>query len=243
MNAKTQAATGEVVTIEPRQVAVTPMHMLEIAVQQGADLEKMKQLMDLQERWEATQARKAFVVAMTQFKADPPAIFKSKHVNIPGGAKFAHASLAQVVDAVCASLSKYGLSHRWDTKQENGTVSVTCVITHNMGHAERTTLAAAPDDSGKKNSIQQIASTVTYLERYTLMAATGLAARDMDNDGAGADVDPITAKQAADIEALATEVGADLPKFLKYICADSVAEIPAAHYKKAVAALEAKRGR
>jgi hypothetical protein len=161
----------------------TPMRMLEIAVQNNADIDKLKQLMDLAERWEKNEARKAFVEAMTQFKADPPTILKTKHVNIPGGAKFAHATLADVVDGVCASLSKYGLSHNWITEQTERGVSVTCVLTHRMGHSERTTLAAPPDDSGKKNGIQQIASTVTYLERYTLMAACGLAAKDMDTDG------------------------------------------------------------
>jgi hypothetical protein len=166
--------------------AVTPMQMLQIAVQQGADLDKLEKLMGLQERWEANEAKKAFVAAMAAFKADPPSILKSKQVNIPGAAKFAHATLASVCDGVCAALSKHGLSHTWETSQQDGSITVTCVITHERGHSERTSLTARPDDSGRKNSIQQIASTVTYLERYTLMAATGLAAKDMDDDGRSA---------------------------------------------------------
>ena len=56
-----------------------------------------------------------------------------------------------------------------------------------MGHSESTVLEAAPDSSGKKNAIQQVASTVTYLQRYTLLAACGLATKDMeDDDCAGA---------------------------------------------------------
>ena len=39
-----------------QQLAITPMAMLQIAVQQGADLEKLEKLMALQERWEATEA-------------------------------------------------------------------------------------------------------------------------------------------------------------------------------------------
>lgn len=166
---------------------ITPQQMLAIAVQQGADLEKLEKLMDLRDRWEATEARKAFVCAMADFKAEPLRIFKSRQVNIPGGAKFAHATLADVCDGVVATLSRFGLSHSWELKQlENGWPQVTCVITHEKGHSERTALSAPPDDSGKKNSIQQIASTLTYLERYTLMAACGLAAKDIDNDGNGA---------------------------------------------------------
>lgn len=165
---------------------VTPMQLLQIATQQGADIEKLSQLMALQERWEANEARKAFTVAMAEFKSNPPAILKSKQVNIPGGARFAHATLADVCDGVCAALSQHGLSHKWETAQANDQISVTCTITHRLGHKESVTLTASPDDSGKKNGIQQIASTVTYLQRYTLMAATGLAAKDMDDDGRGA---------------------------------------------------------
>jgi hypothetical protein len=32
---------------------MTPMQMLQIAVSQGADLERIQKLMDLQDRWEA----------------------------------------------------------------------------------------------------------------------------------------------------------------------------------------------
>ena len=165
------------------QVLSTPMRMLEIAVSQNADIAKLEKLMELHPRWEANEARKAFVAAMAQFKSDPVKIIKTKDVNIPGGAKFKHATLADVVDGVVANLSRCGLSHKWVTSQEGNAISVTCVITHEMGHSESATLIAPPDDSGKKNGIQQIASTVTYLERYTLMAACGLAAKDMDTDG------------------------------------------------------------
>lgn len=170
----------------PEQVAVTPMQLLQMAMNQGADLDRLERLMQLQRQWEAGEARKAYVTAMAAFKSEPLKILKSKRVDVPGGAKFAHATLADVVDGVVAALSKHGLSHAWETKQEGTQITVTCIITHEAGHSERTTLFAPPDDSGKKNTIQQIGSTVTYLQRYTLMAACGLAAKDMDNDGRGA---------------------------------------------------------
>lgn len=33
--------------------AITPMHMLQVAMEKGADLDRLQQLMGLQERWEA----------------------------------------------------------------------------------------------------------------------------------------------------------------------------------------------
>lgn len=170
----------------PEQVAVTPMQLLQLAMSQGADLDRLERLMQLQRQWEAGEARKLYVSAMAAFKSEPLKILKSKRVDVPGGAKFAHATLADVVDGVIAALSKYRLSHGWETKQDGDLITVTCIITHEAGHSERTTLFAPPDKTGSKNTIQQIGSTVTYLQRYTLMAACGLAAKDMDNDGRGA---------------------------------------------------------
>jgi hypothetical protein len=78
------------------------------------------------------------------------------------------------------------LAHRWEIKQgQGGLIEVTCVLMHERGHQERVTLTGMPDSSGKKNAIQQTGSTVTYLQRYTLMAATGVASVDQDDDGGG----------------------------------------------------------
>ncbi len=198
----------------------TPMRMLEIAVQNNADIDKLRQLMDLADRWEKNEARKAFVEAMTMFKSEPIHILKSKKVDIQGGAKFKHATLADVVDGVVSTLSKYGLSHTWITEQVERQIKVICVITHKQGHSERTELVAPPDDSGKKNGIQQVGSTITYLQRYTLMAACGLAAKDMDDDGATAGKQRPREPEdyeawAADMEAVAEEGSARLQESWK----------------------------
>src|SRR5437762_2090380 len=47
--------------VVPRAVTdLTPMQMLQIAVQRGVDTEQLSRLMDLNDRWLATQARNAF---------------------------------------------------------------------------------------------------------------------------------------------------------------------------------------
>lgn len=165
---------------------ITPMAMLQIAVEQGADLDKLTKLMDLHERYEKNEAKKAFVVAMSDFKANPPEIFKNKHVSYTtqkGKTEYDHATLDQVSIVIGVALSKHGLAHRWITEQVDGRIKVTCVITHSMGHSESVSLQSSADDSGGKNSIQAIGSAVTYLQRYTLLAATGMAVQDQDDDG------------------------------------------------------------
>ena len=178
----------EIVKLEAAQVeTVTPMGILQMAIAQGADIEKLTKLMELQERWEANQARKAFNAAMAKFKENPPKISKNNHVKF-GTTEYDHATLSHVVERITASLSVVGISHKWSVQQPDGQISVTCVLTHELGHNESTTLRAGADSSGSKNAIQAIGSAVTYLQRYTLLAATGLAA-GMDDDGNPSPVD------------------------------------------------------
>lgn len=169
---------------------INPMTLVDKALSQNADIETLTRLMDLQERWEKGEARKAFVEAMNQFKADPPTIRKNKHVKYENRDKsvteYDHATLDNICEVIGAALSKVGISFRWQTQQlEGGWISVTCVLTHERGHSEQTTLQGPPDQSGGKNAIQAIGSTTEYLRRYTLLAITGLAVAGMDDDGQG----------------------------------------------------------
>lgn len=168
-------------------VSTTPAELLHIAVTQNADLDKLTKLMELQERWERNEARKAFVAAMNAFKSEPVRIVKNGQVGYEGKrggpTNYNYATLDHVCDAVIGGLSKHGISHRWTVKQEGEWIKVTCVLRHALGHEEETTLMGTADQTGSKNSIQAIGSTVTYLQRYTLLAATGLAAAEQDTDG------------------------------------------------------------
>jgi hypothetical protein len=229
---------GELVTVEQNAVH-TPMSMIEIAVERGADVDQLTKLMELQERWEANEARKAFVVAMNAFKSNPPKIGKNKHVSF-GNTNYDHATLDHVANVITAGMAPHGLSFRWEVSQGDH-VSVTCIIMHQMGHQERVSLTAPADSSGSKNTIQAIGSTVTYLQRYTLLAATGLAAGGDDDGRAAEPVSTISDEQHQNLIALADEVKADMTKFLAYFKLSSLDAMPASWYDRAVKALEAKR--
>ena len=150
--------------------------------------------MGLQERWEKNEARKAYVAAVAAFKANPPDIYKTKLVAF-GNTRYKHALIGDVNAIIIDCLTEHGLSHRWEVDQTNG-ITVSCIITHSMGHSESTKMTAPSDTSGQKNSIQAIASTITYLQRYTLLAATGLTTKDMpDDDAMGGVKTPIKSKE------------------------------------------------
>ncbi len=188
--------SNEIIEMDkPRsEILATPAGLLQIAVQRGANIEELRSLMDLQDRYEANQARKAYVQAMAEFKLNPPVIFKAKEVGYKTKegdfVGYKHATLGDVTSITIEALAKHQFSHRWDVEQPgDGRVIVRCILTHALGHSEKNTMEAPIDTSGKKNVIQQIASTITYLQRYTLLATCGLAAQDEvmpDDDGKGA---------------------------------------------------------
>lgn len=242
----TEAA--KIITIEqpPSALApITPMQMLQLAVEKGADVAQLERLMALQERWEATQARKAYVEAKAAFYREAPEITKNKHVGFTSkrtgdDTNYWHATLDHVVETASPVLAKHGLTHSWSTSQDDKGIEVTCILRHVMGHEERVSLKALPEMSGTKNPIQGIGSTITFLERYTFMAVTGLAAKNQDEDGRTGE-DFVTEEQCNELMALADDVGADKQKFCAWFKVASFAEIPATQYKRAKDALEAKR--
>lgn len=241
MSAKPKEIEPEIIDGPGQSVAVvptTPMEMVALAVQRGASMETLERLQAMQERWEANQARKAFDEAIANAKAEiPPIIRNAKGHNEKKYVSFD--AIAKVVDPI---ITKHGLSYRFRTEQGDR-INVTCVLRHKSGHHEETTLAGPADTTGNKNAIQAIGSTLTYLQRYSLVQMLGLAASDDDdgkNSGPGGTV---TDEQADTIRRLITETNSNIEAFLKVMGAESVSDIPAAKFAEAVAKLETKKSR
>ena len=239
--AETRKSEVAAINITPK----TPMEMLNQAVANGAGAEVMEKLLDLHERWEANQARKAFDAAMSDLRSNMPEIIKKREVDFTsqkGRTNYKYEDLSVVTEALSPVMAEHGLSFRWRTDQtESGQVKVTCIISHRDGHSEETSLSAGHDATGNKNPIQAIGSTVTYLQRYTLKAAIGTAAAP-DMDGAlPPDNTPISDEQFHTIRDLIDETKSDIPKFCRYLGVDSIKDIPARQYDKAIKLLESKK--
>lgn len=162
--------------------------MLSIAMRtDGVDVDKLERLYALKQKYDEDEARKDFVDAMSQFRAEPIAITKNKHVSFTtrdgDTTAYDHAELADVTEVVGPIMAKHRLSFRWNPRKEGDRVVVDTIVQHANGHSETVTLDGPLDASGKKNAIQQLGSTITYLQRYGLMAVLGVAARGQDNDG------------------------------------------------------------
>jgi len=162
----------------------TPASMLAIAVQQGAGIDMIERLMALQERMTAAAAKSDYDRAFSAFKSEAIKIIKARKVTDGPLKNKSYAELHDIVNAVTPALSKNGLSFSWKlTKDERDWLEVTCTVRHVGGHVESVSMGGPPDAGGAKNAIQARASTVSYLERYTLKAALGVAEQDDDTDG------------------------------------------------------------
>ena len=166
--------------------------LMEIAINSDGGVEKLEKIMVLQERMEANYARKAFFDALSHFQSMVPIITKKGlaffgHINGGGKTEYKFARLEDIADAIKAPLAEVGLSYRFEQVSEQTTsgpfTKVICIVTHCAGHSETSEMSAYPDSSGKKNAIQQLASTVSYLRRYTLTGGLGLTVSDDDHDG------------------------------------------------------------
>jgi len=167
------------------EMQVHPLNILQMAVQSGnIDTAALEKLMDLAERHEANEARKAYAAAMVGLKRDLPGVLhKDKQVGFEsrsgGSVRYSHTTLGAAVDAILDHLTQHGFSHSWIPNNDDKMVRVTCRLTHSQGHSEEATMSAPPDNSGKKSPAQAIASTNTLLQRYTMLSLLGIATADM----------------------------------------------------------------
>lgn len=226
--------------------ALTPMAMLSQALSRGVSPEALDKLLTFQERWESGQARKAFDAALAAAKAEMPVITKNKLVDFATNdgksrTTYRHEDLGEIARTVDPILAKHGLSYRFHTTSElNQPIVVTCIVSHRDGHSEKNTLSGPRDDSGKKNLIQQMGSTITYLQRYTLKAALGLAAAADDDGRSSCGPDVISEAQVEQLVELMQSVGADRARFLNHFQIEQLADLPAEKFQKAVSMLNSK---
>ena len=120
-------------------------------------------------------------------------------------------------------------------------VTVTGVLSHELGHSEETTMTLPLDTSGSKNNVQAVGSSTSYGKRYTASLLLNLRTKGEDDDGkAGGDPGTITEEQAERLLEVLAKDKADVPGFCNYMAKilkmpiANVLDIPAAQYGKAM---------
>lgn len=148
------------------------------------DPKMLGELLAVQKDWEANEARKAYTQALVALKRDLPAIIGHDSVvdfsSAKGRTYYTHTSLAGVMAAVTGHLSNHGFSLGWTpSTPEPNKITVVCRLTHSGGHFEEATISGPADAGSGRNALQAVASSITYLQRYSALSLLGIATADM----------------------------------------------------------------
>ncbi len=217
------------------------------AVQDPAcDPVKMAQLLELSRQVRADDAKEAYTRAMILMKPKLPIIDRKGRIVIhEKGKERIDANIIQSTDyakwedideAITPILGAHGFVLTFRTGNlPDGRVSVTAILSHEMGHSEESEMALPLDTSGSKNNVQAAGSSTSYGKRFTATALLNIRTKGQDDDGKkGGDPGTVTDEQAERILDLLTKDKADVPGFCKYMGVASIIELPASQYNRAI---------
>ena len=229
--------------------AATLMAVISRAASDPAtDVDKLERLLGMYERIEAKRAERAYADAMNAAQSEMRAISQDAS-NPQTRSKYASYG---ALDAACRPIySRHGFALSFDTGEgaPQDWIRVVCNVTHRDGHATHPHLDMPADGKGAKGGdvmtkTHATMSAVSYGRRGLLKMVWNLSEGEYDDDGNGASghaVGNITPEQVSALETLATEVGADMVRFLKYMNVGALAEISSTNFNRAKIALEAKK--
>jgi hypothetical protein len=184
----------------------TPMDLLQLAIQKEGSIDVIERLAALQMQIQDREDKIAFSQAMASFRDNMPVIIRERPIygkkdaqGNPGPVRYKAVALEDVATPLSKALLEHGISYRFKSADlPDGRTRVTCYL-RLKGTAyeeEGATLAAPPDTSGDKDALKAVGSTVSYLEKYTLLQSCGVHVYGSDPEatepegitqGAGAD--------------------------------------------------------
>lgn len=157
-----------------------------VAMNPAADLDKLKQLLDMRERVEDRQAERFYDEAMNACQEDMRPI--AADANNPQ-TKSKYASYGALDKVLRPVYTKHGFSLSFDTAENPlpEHVRVVCKVAHRSGHRERPHLDMPSDGKGAKGGdvmtkTHAIGAAVTYGRRYLLGMIFNIAVGE-DDDG------------------------------------------------------------
>ncbi|MGQ7286054.1 ERF family protein [Vreelandella venusta] len=183
----------------PRNEATAIIQVIErAAMNPDVDIDKMERLLQMQERVMDRQATMDFNAAMAAMQDEMPSIAergKSHNGN--------YATFEDINDVAKPIMKRHGFAVSFRVHNIPGGIEVTGVLMHKGGHREETTMTLPLDDSGKKSSVQQVGSSVSYGKRYVMSAMLNITTRGEDDDGnSAAPVKTVSIAQAAYLKSL-----------------------------------------
>lgn len=169
------------------------------AIQQDLDISKVTELINfMREQTEIDRkqrAQEAYLKAKAQFLGKCPVITADK-----AGPKWNYASYGKILEVALPLMAKVGLSHT--TTPDFEAKVVTCTMKHTLGHEESATFPMTLEGQQNTGAFkltlqQQWAGALTFAERQSFKAVSGVPTSDSDVDmlplaePAASDQDPL----------------------------------------------------
>ena len=217
-----------------------------LATNPQLNIEVFDRLLAARRQEEDRAAMRAFNAAMSEAKGEISPVLKTRDVDYPsrreGGArtKYRYESFADVAKVVDPVFATHGLSYRFRISQKADQVTVTCIVSHALGYSEETSPLETKVDPGSTgmSMVQALGSALTYLQRYSLRAAIGLAAGvDDDGKGAGGPSVQIVPEQANELRDLFNQTGRSVATMLNLIGVDEIDDMNIDQFMRVRAAL------
>lgn len=227
--------TTELVTTE-QPPELTPMLLIERAMERGIDPGK---LYELAQKWEQDQAAERFATALAKFQAGCPQIKKTRQIDLGQGKGPQYASLDDIVHKIGPLLAECGLSITFSAGiTETGMLTAKCLVHHGR-HVEQSEITLPVPSNMRVNDTQKMGAALSYAKRYALCAALNIVVTDEDRDGEGL-LETINDDQIDTLREWIANTESNEAAFLKYMGVASLSSIAAADFEKAFAALKRK---
>ena len=173
----------DIVEKNQQNAEINALTLIDKAIEKDIDVDKFAKLVDIVKMLENEKAKRDFYEALSNFQGEVPTIIKKSEVNMGyGKPHYNYASLGDIITEIQKPLQKYGLSYHWRVNNDDSFIEVTCILAHSSGYELQTSISAAKDATPGKSNVQAIASTITYLKRYTLISLLGIGTADPDDD-------------------------------------------------------------
>jgi hypothetical protein len=222
---------------------MSPATMIELAIEKGADLEKLEKLLVLQEKWEGIQAKKVFNAEMVAVQQKMPTIAKTLK-NDQTHSKYP--ALTDIINQAKEIYTAHGFSISFYEGQTYKTehVRLCADVVHMAGHKESYYYDVPMDGKGIRGNanmtpIHAKSSSMSYAQRYLMCLIWNIPTGD-DNDGNTAPSEYISVEELNQIEDLLVKSQTDIDKFLAWLKVESLTALPKSEFRKASVALEAK---
>ena len=217
-----------------------------LATNPQLNIEVFDRLLAARRSEEDRASERAFNLAMSVAKGELQPVLKTRDVDYPsrkeGGArvKYRYENFADVAKMVDPVFAAHGLAYRFSVEQQGDMARVTCIVSHADGYSERVKLESKVDPGSTGMSmVQALGSALTYLQRYSLRAAIGLAAAvDDDGKGAGGTSPRISEQQADELLNLIEATGRSAATLLKLVGAETVDDMNVDQFTRAKEVLE-----